>query len=107
MHFFKAFTRGGTPCAIVVKEEYLRRVQGNRLHSSREGDTSHGALYRPRLLLLFASANVMAAVLVPLAGPIRTLFGHTVIRDVLSPQGLKGPAGKMSLWVFVHANRKG
>lgn len=44
MHFFKGlkFTRGGTPYAIVVKVEYLRRVQSNRLYSSREGDTSYG-----------------------------------------------------------------
>lgn len=41
MHFFKALTRGGRSCAIVVKVEYLRRVQSNRLESSREGDTNH------------------------------------------------------------------
>jgi hypothetical protein len=51
MHFFKALTRGRRSCAIVVMVEYLRRVQSNRLHSSREGDTGHDVLMATVLLM--------------------------------------------------------
>jgi hypothetical protein len=107
MHFFKALTRGGTPCAIVVKVEYLRRVQSNRLHLSREGDTSHAWCSDGHLLLAMSTAvirfrgrygsGIRRAILVSLPGSIRIL----VIRGCAINARAEMAAGKEDIDVTV------